>query len=80
MLRQAITTRFHGPTNTRGARITARAEAGRITFPYDHHMGPTENHKHAAREFAKRFEWGGRLVTGGAHDGDMVHVFLNWED
>lgn len=30
--RQAITTKYHGPTNTRGARISARCAAGRITI------------------------------------------------
>ena len=29
---QAIQTRYHGPTNTRPARITARAAAGSITI------------------------------------------------
>lgn len=29
---QAIETRYHGPTNTRGARVSARCEAGRITL------------------------------------------------
>ena len=33
---QAITTTYHGPTDTRGSRITARCEAGSITVPYDH--------------------------------------------
>jgi hypothetical protein len=50
---QAITTRFHGPTDTQGARIIARAYAGTRIYPYDHALGRSlENHRKAAQAFA----------------------------
>lgn len=47
----AITTKYHGPTNTRGARIVATAHDGttkRYTFAYDHSLSATQNHHSAA--------------------------------
>ena len=32
---QAIQTTYHGPTNMRGSRVSARAEAGRVTLEWD---------------------------------------------
>lgn len=33
---QAITTKFHGPTDSRGSRVTARCQARRMTCGWDH--------------------------------------------
>lgn len=54
---QAIRTRYHGPTNARGSRISAEADAGRIYVPYDHALSLSGNHEAAAREFANRLGW-----------------------
>jgi hypothetical protein len=66
---QAISTEYFGPTNTRGSRIVARADAGSISVPYEHGLGLFENHQAAARAFAKKFNWKGRLVGGGTKKG-----------
>jgi hypothetical protein len=72
---QAIETKYLGPTNVRGARIVARAQAGRITVPYDHALNFDENHIEAARIYAKRKGWIGSWYSGGAVDGaTFVHV------
>ena len=47
-MRQAIETRYHGPTNYRGTRVSARANAGRIFLAWDHSTGIEENHARAA--------------------------------
>jgi hypothetical protein len=72
---QAIQTKFIGPTNRLGARVSAKAQAGRIIVPWDHHLSPDNNHKVAAVMFAQKFEWKGELVGGGLPDGSMVWVF-----
>lgn len=74
--RQAIETRYHGPTNTRGARISASAQAGRIYVSYDHALGIDENHAAAALAFAKRWGWAGEWVGGGRADG-RGNVYTN---
>jgi hypothetical protein len=42
-MRQAIVTKFLGPTDHRGSRIKATAEAGSITVSWDHGLGVEEN-------------------------------------
>ncbi len=76
MIRQAITTTYKGPTNHRGARIVARAQAGSITVPYAYDSEIAENHVAAAKALQAKWEWAGSLVTGVNHDGDYVHVLV----
>lgn len=74
---QAIATKYHGPTNTRGARISATAHAGRIFVPYDHALNSEENHAQAALAFAQKWGWDGPWHGGGAENGYVfvrVHV------
>jgi hypothetical protein len=63
---QAIETEYRGPTNTRGSRIIARAQAGRISVPYDHALSVQENHDRAASELARQRGWAGVWVGGGS--------------
>lgn len=80
---QAISTKYCGPTNTRGGRIRASAQAGYIYVPWDHSLGIDENHARAAQEYCKRKGWVGPyyspLVSGGLADGSSVHVFSESE-
>lgn len=66
---QAITTRFHGPTNSRGSRITARAAAGSVTVHYEHGLSQMANHAVAAKALAEKFGWSGLWCSGGLPDG-----------
>jgi hypothetical protein len=72
---QAIVTKYHGPTDTRGSRISARAQVGRVYVPYDDALDSTENHKAAARALCERYGWKGTLVEGGLPEGGTVFVF-----
>jgi len=64
-IRQAITTRFIGPTNHRGSRIKARAAAGSITIPYPHALSIEKAHAFAASHLADKLEWHGQWFGGG---------------
>ena len=68
MHRQAITTKFHGPTDSRGARITARASACRITAPWAYSLNTQQNHAAAAKALAEKLDWSGVWVSGGLPD------------
>jgi hypothetical protein len=72
---QAIQTRYWGPTNTKGAKIRARADAGRLDVPYDHALDAQQNHRAAAEAFAKARGWQGKLIGGALHDGSYAFVF-----
>jgi len=66
----AITTRFHGPAGSKGARITARSKSGRVTLSYDHGRTADENHSGAAMELARRHGWCGTWYGGALPGGD----------
>ena len=62
---QAIQTKFLGPTNTRGARVKAIADAGSITVQWDHRLNIQDNHRAAAVALARRYGWGEDWTGGG---------------
>lgn len=74
--RQAIVTKFIGPSYSLGARIKATAEAGSVTLGYDYALNADKNHEAAAMALANKFGWGGRWV-GGAYDKGYYFVFAS---
>lgn len=75
-VRQAIVTKFLGPTNVRGSRIKAKAAAGSVIIPYDHALNIEHNHAKAAEALAIKFGWSGFYVQGGMPD-DSGYCFVN---
>lgn len=73
--RQAITTSFRGPTDTKDARIIARCEAKRISVPWDDNLDTGANHAAAALQLMDQLGWSERndLVMGGTREG---YVFV----
>lgn len=75
-MRQAIETKYLGPTNYRGARIKASAQAGSVTISYDHALDVDDNHMRAAQALARKFGWFGVVFGGGNAKGTgNVYVF-----
>ncbi len=54
---QAIVTKYLGPTNYRGARVKATAQAGSITHSWDHAYSVSDNHRIAANLLMMKFKW-----------------------
>ena len=76
--RQAIVTKYHGPTNTRGSRISAKCAGGRVSVPYDYALNNDQSHAAAAAALAAKLGWSGRMVGGGSPDGTgSVFVFVD---
>ena len=74
--RQAIVTRYHGPTTTRGSRVSARCAGGRLSVGYDHALNASADHAAAAAALAAKLGWTGRMIGGGMPDGTgSVFVF-----
>lgn len=63
-MRQAIATKYLGPTNYRGGRIKASADAGSVTVSYDHRLNVEDNHRAAAIALANRYGWNTNMVGG----------------
>ena len=73
---KAITTRFLGPTATKGARITASDEDGnRVTIPYQNSPDTVDMHRHAAMVLCEKMGWGTAIIGGSIKNG-YVWVFL----
>lgn len=73
-IRQAITTKYLCPTNFKGARIKAEAEAGSITIVWDHSLNREENFIAAAKTLMGKLEWKGELVGGCMKSGHYCFV------
>jgi len=55
---QAIETRYHGPTNNKGSRISARTPGGaRLFISYPHEFSGIDCHAEAAEKLARQLEW-----------------------
>ena len=71
---QAIITKFHGPTNVRGSRVSDTAEAGRVMLGWDHALNADDNHKAAAKALADKFKWDGDYVGGHLPQSNSAHM------
>lgn len=65
---QAIETKYLGPTNTKGARIKASAEAGHVTIPFEYGTGTDGRHDLALIALATKLGWWGVWARGGKAD------------
>ena len=73
---KAIVTKYHGPSNVKGARYSATAESGnRIIQSADDSVSSEANHALAAVALCNKLGWKGELVSGGLPNGDTVFVF-----
>lgn len=75
-MRQAIHTKFHGPTGKQWIRYSATCAAGRVMMPQLDNVGPAGNHRAAAAELCRKLGWStDGMVSGFLKDGSGVHVF-----
>ena len=76
---QTISTKYLGPTNTRGSRVVAIASGNRAFRTWvSAGMSRSDNepHEEAARKLAGKLEWKGEMIGGHTKDG-MVWVFVD---
>jgi hypothetical protein len=72
---KAIFTKYHGPTNFKGSRISAADEDGnRISISYPHELSGEAVYRKAAEALCAKMNWTGPLV-GGSHKRGYVFVF-----
>ena len=66
LIRQAIETRYVGPTNHRGSRVIATTPGGhRLTHNWDYSLGIEGNHHAAADALRAKLDWPA-IVAGGS--------------
>ena len=71
---QAIETKYLGPTNNRGSRITATCNENKITIPYPYELSGMAVHEAAAHALCDKMGWKPSYV-GGATKTGYVFVF-----
>lgn len=76
---QAIITKYHGPTDTRGSRISATCASGKTSIPYPYHLEGIAAHADAARELCEKLGLVGRFTSGHLPDGRYVFTFVQSE-
>lgn len=72
----AIVTKFHGPSNVRGARYSARTDGHSVILSADDAFRFEGNHRAAAVALCAKLGWEGTLAMGVLPDGRYVHVFV----
>lgn len=73
-MKQAIVTKYLGPTNFKGSRIKATSASGKsITVGYKSELSSEANHKAAARALCVKLEWPIYLSGATTKDG---YVFI----
>ena len=78
---QSITTKYHGPTNTLGSRVSATNSSGnRIYIPWDTARSADHNHKLAARIMCNRLDWHGQLAMSEGAKNTRVFVWITHQD
>jgi hypothetical protein len=76
-MRQSISTKYLGATNTRGSRVKAKSSSGlSVTLSWDDALNTDDNHQAAALALASKLNWLGRWVAGGDRDG-RGNVYVN---
>ncbi len=72
---QAILVKYLGPTNTKGARLIARAWFGSLRTAYYHHLSPAENHERAAHALCTKHDRPTALL-GAQLPGNLGYAYI----
>lgn len=72
---KAISTKYIGPTNSRGSRIKAfDSDNNQVTISYPYELSGEDVYRKAAEALRDKMGWTGELIGGGTKDG-YVFVF-----
>ena len=74
---KAIFTKYHGPTNVKGSRVSASdSDGNRVTLSWDCALNTDQNHRRAAVALCHKMKWAGKLAEGDTRTG-MVFVWID---
>jgi hypothetical protein len=80
-MRQAIVTKYLGPTNIKGARIKATCDAKTIIHDWNHALNTEWNHRQAATKLAIDLGWLEKNgLAGGALPKNAGYCFVLVEE
>ncbi len=71
---KALATKYHGPTHTKGSRVSVSAvHSKRKFYSWNYDLSDFENHSSAAMRYAQEMDWKGTYAGGGTAEG---YVFV----
>lgn len=74
-MKQAIETKFLGPTNHRGARVKAASGSGKsFVMEWNYAVSAEKNHEMAAKILCDQLRWSGDMIMGSLKN-SYAHVF-----
>jgi len=77
---KAIFTKYHGPTNCKGSRISASdSDGNRISIGYPYELSGEEVHRKAALALCAKMKWHGDLAVGSYGKG-YVYVWADRDE
>jgi len=76
-MRQAIMTKYLGPTNYLPARVRVWCSAKKISVYWNYELNPEENHTYAANTLVELLGWDTELIGGADDKGGYVFVQVN---
>lgn len=77
---KAIFTKYHGPTNFKGARISASdSDGNRVSLSYPYELSAEACHRKAAEALCTKMNWTGNMTAGGTKNG-YVFTFDDEDD
>ena len=75
---QAITTKYHAPTDTKKSRFSATCRAGKVIVSYDYSLNEHDNHIAAANALREKLGWMDiDMQSGMNHKDEGVHVLVS---
>ena len=66
----AIVTKYHGPTNNKGSRISAEGFGSRVMVPYRYNLDGAARHFEAVKALCAKVGVSGKFVAGWLPKGD----------
>ena len=75
--RQTITTKYLPPTNTKGSRVKATAQAGSVTIAFDYALSTQGAHDKAAAALMAKLGWDEYAsLVGGGYDRGYHYILV----
>lgn len=73
---KAIMTKYHGPTDFRGSRVSAfDGDGNRVYRSINHALSNDDNRIEATKELCRKMNWHGTLMQGD-YKGNALYVFV----
>ena len=74
-MKQAITIKYLGATNTKGTRLKVTSNGGSITVPLEYGAAQEQRIRKAVDALLNKLDWNGEYIIGQLPSGDYVAVF-----